>query len=458
MEGDLANCDITKNLGEIRCFFKPGAIWSDGTKITVEDALATYSLLAETDTNKKLQSSLSKFAITREDTALVFRSTNSSIETLQLLTIPVIKKSVSERIRNEGKFQEEAYSGPYKLDKRDSDSVRMSDNVILVANDVLQKNGSYSRIILKVYSDKDSLAKQKDSLNLVFPSYYDDVDMGQRFSKSQILTPDFVGAFLNSERITLDRRKVLSGVITKIIENSEKQLQPIKNPFFTDSSLVQPLSEDVDADLKKVGYLRKKDLPKNEIPAVHTGTVVTPVIAPVAPKPEIISTPSVTPITTPEKPTIKTLSFITAPSRKAIVSLPFKTEIQIEGNVPKGVTAVFVNGYQLKGYTSGDSRFVYRARTEIGNLKKGSNTYSLAFEKNGKKETMESIIIHNGDGFVVEVPVEKTETPPPIVTPPVSTGSTSSGIEMTTGSVGIPSSTSSDVPVSHTGSIPTTTS
>lgn len=109
MEGDLANCDITKNLGEIRCFFKTGAVWSDGTKITVEDALATYSLLAETDTNKKLQASLSKFAITREDSALVFRSTNSSIETLQLLTVPIVKKSVTERIRNEGRFQEEAY-------------------------------------------------------------------------------------------------------------------------------------------------------------------------------------------------------------------------------------------------------------------------------------------------------------------------------------------------------------
>jgi ABC-type transport system substrate-binding protein len=109
MEGDLANCDISKNLGEIRCFFKTGAVWSDGSKITIEDALATYSLLAETETNKKLQSSLSKFAITREETALVFRSTNGSIETLQLLTIPVIKKSITEQLRNGGKIQEEVY-------------------------------------------------------------------------------------------------------------------------------------------------------------------------------------------------------------------------------------------------------------------------------------------------------------------------------------------------------------
>ena len=54
MVGDLANCDISKNLAEVRCYFKSGAVWSDGSKIGPEDVLATYSLLAETDTNKKL--------------------------------------------------------------------------------------------------------------------------------------------------------------------------------------------------------------------------------------------------------------------------------------------------------------------------------------------------------------------------------------------------------------------
>ncbi len=74
--------------------------WSDGTKITLEDILATYSLLAETDTNKRLQAGLAKFAITRENDAIVFRSSSASSETLQYLTIPIIKKSIAEKIRN----------------------------------------------------------------------------------------------------------------------------------------------------------------------------------------------------------------------------------------------------------------------------------------------------------------------------------------------------------------------
>lgn len=151
--------------------------------MTQEDVLATYSLLAETDTNKKLETALSKFAITRESAALVFRSTNPSIETLQLLTIPVIKKTVCEKIRNTGIFKEEAYSGPYIFEKRESDTVRMNENISLIANDTVSQSDGYSRIFIKVYGDTDTLFAQKDSLNLIFPGYYENNDAGERFKK-----------------------------------------------------------------------------------------------------------------------------------------------------------------------------------------------------------------------------------------------------------------------------------
>jgi hypothetical protein len=271
----------------------------------------------------------------------------------------------------------------------------MSDNITLLSNESQPRNDSYSRIVLKVFGEPNSLAAQKDGLNLVFPGYYGTLDMGQRFAKNQILTPDFVGAFLNSERINPERRKVLSGIISRIVENTEKKLKPIKNPFFTDSSIVAPLGEDVDAELRKVGYFRKKDLPKNEKNGTQSGTLSKPATSvpvaetPVAAIPPPVVPPPVVPppVTAPAetvppavtvspapkpvaKPTAKDLSYFTAPSRKPVVSLPFKTEILIGGNVPKGVTAVYINNYQLKGYAAGETRFTYRARTDLGNLKK----------------------------------------------------------------------------------------
>jgi hypothetical protein len=46
----------------------------------------------------------------------------------------------------------------------------MSENIVLVSiNDGVATNGSYSKIILRIFSEKSILIEQKDSLNLVFP-------------------------------------------------------------------------------------------------------------------------------------------------------------------------------------------------------------------------------------------------------------------------------------------------
>lgn len=82
-----------------------------------------------------------------------------------------------------------------RTDKRETDGARMSENIILVSNDTLSKNEWYSRIVLKIYGDKETLVDQKDSLNMVFPGYYQVADLGNRFTRTKILTPDFVGAF-----------------------------------------------------------------------------------------------------------------------------------------------------------------------------------------------------------------------------------------------------------------------
>lgn len=304
----------------------------------------------------------------------------------------------------------------------------MSENIVLVSiNDGITTNGSYSKIILRIFSEKNILMEQKDSLNLVFPGYYDDENLGQRFIQQEIFTPDFVGAFINSERIVPERRKVLTSLIHEIVKNSENKLQSIKNPFFTESTIIHPIGENIDLELQKVGYYRKKNLPKIEV--TESGSLAKP-LPPLPQAPATPALPVVTP--TPEKKQNtafpKALSYIYAPGKTSIVSVPFASEIQIEGRVPKNITKVYVNDYQLRGYVMGSGKFIYRARIEIGNLKKGTNTYVLAFETNGKKEIIESIEIHNGDGFVVPAPSEIAEipkTPPlPIV---VSTGSAFTG-------------------------------
>lgn len=64
MEGDLANCNLGKNFSEIKCYVKNDATWSDGTPVTKEDILATYSLFQTTEVNKTASKLLAGITIT----------------------------------------------------------------------------------------------------------------------------------------------------------------------------------------------------------------------------------------------------------------------------------------------------------------------------------------------------------------------------------------------------------
>jgi len=57
------------------------------------------------------------------------------------------------------------------------------------------------------------------------------------------------------------------------------------------------------------------------------------------------------------------------------------------------VTGVYINDYRLKTFSPKERKFYYRAKTDIGTLKNGVNTYNLVFEIGGKKVEKESITV-----------------------------------------------------------------
>lgn len=118
MQGDLANCDLGKNFAEIRCFFKSGALWSDGTPIIKEDVLATYALFSETPTNKALQSALAKTTVSDGGDSIIFRTESANVDLLDVFTVPIISVRMAEKIRS-GDFSmatDAVYSGPFVLE------------------------------------------------------------------------------------------------------------------------------------------------------------------------------------------------------------------------------------------------------------------------------------------------------------------------------------------------------
>jgi len=85
-------------------------------------------------------------------------------------------------------------------------------------------------------------------------------------------------------------------------------------------------------------------------------------------------------------------SYFTSPSNKKYFATT-ETDFLLSGNTSDGVTGVYINNYQLKNFSSKEKKFYYRAKTDIGTLKNGVNTYTLAFIIGGKKIEKETITV-----------------------------------------------------------------
>lgn len=289
--------------------------------------------------------------------------------------------------------------------------------------------------------------------------------MGSRFIKRGSPTPNFVGAFINSERLSLDQRSLLLRILSQ--EDSLKDLlgdtlQTIKNPFFTDESIIPNGSGSLNSEteilkaLASIGFTRKA--PETSTGTVNQslsgttvqtgsitstapiGTVVSPATPPIVnigsatpavpnmtvTPPPATRTPIIPPETTPSR-----LSFFDTPNsekRSIIIGLG---EVLIAGKVPANTLTVSINGYRLKGYESGSSRFTYRARVDLRNIGYGKNTYTLSVAgANGSR------ILETKEIWVVASETEANKLRdiwnPKIVIPPSvspsSTGSTSPAV------------------------------
>jgi hypothetical protein len=203
---------------------------------------------------------------------------------------------------------------------------------------------------------------------LVLPNSTLETLSSPRFDSYRFIFPEYISLFLNADKIGPQLRNILLGSLAKVQLTAldEQSGRILKNPFFTDESVL-PTDFDptkIESLMKSLGYFKKEALLLEvSKPKVETKT-----------------------------PTETTSFYFTSPSNKKY-SVTKENDILISGNTPDGVTGVYINDYRLKTYTSKEKKFYYRAKTDIGTLKNGLNTYSLAFEIGGRKVQKEAITI-----------------------------------------------------------------
>jgi hypothetical protein len=321
----------------------------------------------------------------------------------------MLKKANIEEIRAGKTPSDIATSGTYMLSKREQNPSTGNESITLAHTQFSGAPTEYTRLIIRIFSNEEGLIESKDSLNLIYPGAYEATDMGSRFVEKSSPTPNFVGAFINSERLNIEQRSLLLRILSQ--ENSQKDLlgdtlQKIKNPFFTDESIIPigsgSLSSEADilTALAKIGFARKTPETSTEganqsasgttaktestPPAAPANPVTTPVVtnsgsttpsipSPVVAAPVVAKMPVTAAVIAPAR-----LSFFDTPNNEKRTVIVGLGEVLIAGKVPANTLSASINGYRLKGYESGSSRFTYRARGDLRNIGYGKNTYTLS--------------------------------------------------------------------------------
>lgn len=374
MQGDLANCDLGRNLSTIRCFFKQGPKWSDGTPITKEDVVATYALYSETNANKTLQAALAKTTVEDDGEAIVFKTANPNVDLLDVFTLPIVSVKMAEKIRA-GNFTMDAdavYSGPFVLDNGTPETGKNGERISVSSNPNASTPHFVSKFVFRFFPDAESLVAAKDSLNLVYPNRSLPSINSPRFATLNLLLPEFVGVFANASKMPDELRRYVLSVVgnAKIAEKAEDAGKPVSNPFFTDDSIIpEPDNKNYAELLGKLGYFKKADLVSEAEKAAKENAAKKTV-------------------------SVSYNRYFQSPSNRKVYVGGDSDDILVSGVVPDSVTEVYVNDYALKNFVPKSGKFYYRAKIAIGTMKEGKNVYSLSFkDAAGKKSFRESLTI-----------------------------------------------------------------
>ena len=365
MVGDLGNCDLGKDYSLIKCYVKSGNTWSDGTPITKQDILDTYSFLHDYSDNHSIHSILSQIDVTDRGDYIEFHSHNADVHLLDIFTLPILRSDIIALIGTKGSIPTNQYisSGPYVLTSSQPDTIN-SKNITLLPNGHRSKDAEVyvGRYVFRFFSDARALSQNEDILNII---YGQDVSAPKslRFARYDYLLPEYIGLFLNSENIPVDMRGLILSELstTEFPAINTNEGMVIHNVFFGNNTKDFIVSKKNPPDIfAGMGYFNEDGLINLFDKDAETNM-----------QPQIV------------QKSLGTNTYIQFPTNQKIFffSGALSDGLAVSGNVPDGTSAVYVGSYQLQEFKAGDTTFSYRIRDDIGNIHEGENTYVVGFEK-----------------------------------------------------------------------------
>lgn len=358
-EWDIANCDIS-DLSQVSCTLKDGQ-WSDGTKIQVEDIIATVQAFRANPPNDKMRAFLGWVSVVSKKSGVVeISSKEKNSLMLDILTYPILRSDMIERIRTE-RFSGDSYltSGAYTFLENEKNPQYGYDRVTIKKNEKNPGEGWLDKYNFLFFPDASSLERWAENLGIIVPPVNQEkILLGPRFSPYEYTLLEYLGLFLNTDKIPTNiRRHIILQMQSSISGSVVRSERPVGDLFVSGKWENSPVK--LEKNLADVLAEKWYTKPSDRLSLLDRETGIL----------------------TGSSIVYGDNNFIDLPSKKNI----FFTEVAdgsiiLGGKVPGGVKSVIVNGYTLQEFVPGNPRFSYKVSLEWWTLTEGKNTYILEFD------------------------------------------------------------------------------
>ncbi|MCT4617359.1 MAG: ABC transporter substrate-binding protein [Candidatus Gracilibacteria bacterium] len=380
----LASCNLD-NLAFIKCNIEEGRKWSDGKDVTTKDFVKSFQILKDTDINPLAKAILKNTVIEERKGYITFSTPTRDINILNILRQPVLQADYLANLKPDeisGKLNpyNGIYSGDYVVKDITTDDKTSIKRLVLEKNQESLSNQYIKNISFTFFKDMPEFFRNQDKINAFYDKNKVVGDTLPRFNNNKYYLNQFVGAFVNAQKITnTDLRGVLLSYIDKdrLLGDLDQGNIEVNNPYLTDVVIdKEPENKNIEALLQEKGYYKKSGL-ITQIVTKKENEIIDSKMEEINPVLKYI----ISPVT-------RSQSFID------------HDDFRLEGEIPAedNVTSVWINDYKLKGFKAGNKTFLYRLKEEFGNIKKGLNKYKIYFEEGGQKILKEEFdLYYNND-------------------------------------------------------------
>lgn len=352
---DLAQCDISK-IEKITCTIKKDMFWSDKSTITDDDVVATFRGFAELGENPDMEEVLRDTRIVAKDGIITFSNPDKDVKILKLLTYPIYRSDMVEQMRTD-RFTTGSHitSGQYTFGEQIEDTAYIHDRITLVQNpNTSGQKAWFDKIHFKFFDSMATLKNAEDTLWVIIPPMRDEnMALSERFKPYTYSTYEYFSVFFQTDRLSKSLRNALHWQIgTSLSGQVEANHRAVSN-IFPGKPQILPRGNigNFPDIMKKNGYMKRDDWVASieSTPTTITGSIVY------------------------DKP-----AFFANKQNSNVLFLDDVTGgYLLSGNMDASVSAVIINGYQLKEFRAGNKKFSYRVSVEDGTIKEGKNTYLL---------------------------------------------------------------------------------